>query len=91
MNKKYPNKNFRIFLKKYIKSQTLFADEYGYNRRNMRRWLFYENLFPRPPAIALLVEQISEFYRVPLVQVVMDCHVACREDMKLFELQQENA
>lgn len=84
MNKKYSNKNFRSFLLRHIKSPLEFAHKYGYNSRNMRRWLFYKNLFPRPPAIAQLVLEISEYYKIPLMDLVLECFQALILDYQEF-------
>ena len=47
----------------------------------MRRWLYNDHLFPRPPMIALLCKQISECYGVPLEKLILDCFAALQRDM----------
>ena len=81
MNLSYTNNNYRRFLRRHIKNTTEFAKTYHYNHRNMRRWL-YNGSFPRPPMIALLNKQISEFYKLKLSDVLHACHVAQMKDMQ---------
>ena len=81
MNVQYTNKHFRSFLRRNIKRPNEFANKYHYNTRNMRRWLYNDHLFPRPPMIALLCKQISECYGVPLEKLILDCFAALQRDM----------
>ena len=80
MNIQYTNKNFRSFLRRNIKRPNEFAKTYHYNARNMRRWLF-NNPFPRPPMIALLCKQISQYYGIPLDTIRRECFDALELDM----------
>ena len=80
MNIQYTNKHFRSFLRRNIKRPNEFAKKYHYNARNMRRWL-YNDPFPRPPMIAQLCKQISEYYDVCLEDIIMECFEALQRDM----------
>ena len=83
MNLAYTNKNYSKFLKRYLKNTPEFVAFFGYNSRNFRRWLF-GGCFPRPPMISLLNRQISQFYKIPLKQVIQECDEALYKDYKDF-------
>lgn len=89
MNLPYTNHNYRKFLRRYLKNTPEFVAFFGYNSRNFRRWLFGDS-FPRPPMIALLNRQISQFYNIPVNKVINECDDALYKDMIDFIYKKES-